>query len=163
MGAKVGQGSRFRESETTTAINVADDCNLLRFIFSSLPASHYLCRMQPLSEQELHQLAMNIVGKEMEDDGFEFLAINSKLKKDPQFVALKNKKLHFVVVRPVRYPANPVIYDQQHMQTVKEHADKYKAKTYYAGVGLASSKNYELPVHHEEDYMVNYNGLIEIK
>ena len=41
---------------------------------------------KPLSELELHQLAMNIVGKDLEKDSFEFLSVNSKLKKDPQFV-----------------------------------------------------------------------------
>ena len=55
--------------------------------------------MALLTEQELHNLAMNIVGKDLESKGFEFLAVNSKLKKDPQFVALKDKILHFVVVR----------------------------------------------------------------
>lgn len=119
--------------------------------------------MIPLTEQELHQLAMNIVGKEMEEDGFEFLAINSKPKKDPQYVALKNKKLHFVIVRHVTYPDNPVIYDEKLMREMKEHADKFKARTYYAGVGIANNKNYEMPIHHDEDYVVNYNGLIEIK
>ncbi len=49
-----------------------------------------------LTEQELHNLAMNIVGKELEEQGYEFMGVNSKLKKDPQFVALKDKKLHFV-------------------------------------------------------------------
>ncbi|AZQ42773.1 Na(+)-translocating NADH-quinone reductase subunit F [Nonlabens ponticola] len=119
--------------------------------------------MTPLSEQELHQLAMNIVGKEMEDQGFEFLAINSKPKKDPQYVALKKGKLHFVVVRAVRYPENPVVYDEKLMTTVRDHAVKYKARTFYAGVGIANNRDYEMPVHHEDDYVVNYAGLIEIK
>ena len=119
--------------------------------------------MTRLTEQELHQLAMNIVGKELEEDGFEFLAVNSKPKKDPQFVALKNKKLHFVVVRAVTYPANPVEYDEKLMKTVHDHAVKYKARTYFAGVGLANSRDYDMLVHHEDDYVVNYAGLIEIK
>ena len=50
--------------------------------------------MQVLTEQELHNLAMNIVGKSLEADGFEFMAVNSELKKNPQFVCLKEKKLH---------------------------------------------------------------------
>ena len=37
---------------------------------------------------------MNLVGKELEADGFEFMAVNSKFKKDPQFVCLKDKDLH---------------------------------------------------------------------
>ena len=119
--------------------------------------------MNPLTDQELHQLAMNIVGKEMEEEGFEFLSINSKPKKDPQFVALKKGKLHFVVVRAIRYPNNPVEYDEDLMITMRDHALKFKARTFYAGVGLANSNNYEIPVHHDEDYVVNYAGLIEIK
>ncbi len=119
--------------------------------------------LTPLSDQELHQLAMNIVGKEMETLGYEFLSVNSKPKKDPQFVALKDKKLHFVVVRAVQYPLNPVHYDEQLMHKVKAHGVKYKARTYYAGVGLANSRDYEMPVHHEDDYVVNFAGLIEIK
>ena len=35
----------------------------------------------PLSNQELHNLAMNHVGKDLESRGFEFIAVNSKLKK----------------------------------------------------------------------------------
>ena len=61
----------------------------------------------PLSELELHQLAMNIVGKDLEKDNFEFLSVNSKLKKDPQFVCTKNKKLFFIIVKAVLYPKNP--------------------------------------------------------
>ena len=37
-----------------------------------------------LSKQDMHNLAMNIVGKDLESQGFEFIAINSKLKKHPQ-------------------------------------------------------------------------------
>lgn len=44
-----------------------------------------------LSKQELHNLAMNIVGKDLEDEGYEFLGIKSELKTNPQFVALKEK------------------------------------------------------------------------
>ena len=52
-----------------------------------------------MTEQELHNLAMEVVGKRMEEQGFEFMTVNSELKKDPQFVCLKDKKLHFVIVR----------------------------------------------------------------
>ena len=57
--------------------------------------------MAKLNDQELHNLAMNIVGKELEAQGYEFLGVNSELKKDPQFVALKDRKLHFVIVRAI--------------------------------------------------------------
>ncbi|WP_461533303.1 Na(+)-translocating NADH-quinone reductase subunit F [Sinomicrobium sp.] len=118
--------------------------------------------MEILSEQELHRLAMNVVGKQLESDGFEFLGVNSKLGVNPQFVCLKNKKLHFVVVKAVLYPDNPVNYDLVFMETIKEHALKFKAKTYYAGVGIANADDYEKPVIRGENYVVNYDGIQEI-
>jgi len=116
-----------------------------------------------LTEQELHNLAMNIVGKDLEDQGYEFMGVNSKLKKDPQFVALKDKVLHFVIVRATSYPKDANIYDPVFMQTIKEHAVKFEAKTYYAGVGLGHGLDYAKPVIKDEDYTMVYNGIQEIK
>jgi len=116
----------------------------------------------PLNEQELHNLAMNIVGKDLESQGYEFLGVNSKLKKDPQFVALKNKDLHFVIVRAIRHPQDANAYDPILMQTIKEHATKFEAKTYYAGVGLGHGSDYGKPVIKNEDYTMVYNGIQEI-
>ena len=45
--------------------------------------------MHVLTKQELHNLAMNIVGKKLEKMGYEFQAINSQLKRHPQFVLFK--------------------------------------------------------------------------
>ena len=119
--------------------------------------------MAELSEQELHQLAMNIVGKELENDGFEFLAVNSKLKRNPQFVALKDKQLHFVVVRAITYPNSPKEYDIKLLDKVKNHAEKFEAITFFAGVGLANSNDYDQPLDSDSDYVVNYNGLTPIE
>ncbi|NJW51905.1 Na(+)-translocating NADH-quinone reductase subunit F [Salinimicrobium oceani] len=118
--------------------------------------------MPALTQQELHNLAMNIVGKDLEDQGYEFLGVNSEFKKDPQFVALKNKKLHFVIVRAIEYPHDPREIDLIFLESVKQHALKFDARTFYAGVGLANSRDYELPVSSSEDYVVNYPGLKEI-
>jgi hypothetical protein len=115
-----------------------------------------------LTTQELHNLAMNIVGKDLEDQGFEFLGVNSKLKRDPQFVALKNKDLHFVVVRAVSYPQDAHAYDPVLMRSIKAHADKFEAKTYYAGVGLGHGSDYAKPVIKNEDYTMVYKGIQEI-
>ena len=115
-----------------------------------------------LTSQELHNLAMNIVGRQLEQNGFEFMAVNSKPKKNPQFVCLKEKELHFIIVRHVAYPNNPRLYDGELLQKMKNHADKFEAKTYYAGVGLSNAKDQALPVCLNEDYLVNYEGLIEV-
>lgn len=115
-----------------------------------------------LTEQELHNLAMNIVGKDLEAQGFEFLGVNSQLKRDPQFVALKDKELHFVIVRATAYPKDANVYDPVLMETIKQHALKFEAKTYYAGVGLGHGSDYAKPVIKDEDYTMVYNGLQEI-
>lgn len=119
--------------------------------------------MAILDEQQLHNLAMNIVGKDLEKQGFDFLGVNSKLKKNPQFVALRDKKLHFVVVRAVQYPNDPAVHDDELMAKMKDHADKFNAKTFYAGVGLANQANFDLPVNSDDDYVVQYSGLKEIR
>lgn len=115
-----------------------------------------------LTEQELHNLAMNIVGRQLEASGFEFMAVNSKPKKNPQFVCLKDKILHFIVVRNVAHPEDPREFDEDLMKKVKDHADKFEAKTYYAGVGLSNASDQQLPVYLNEDYIVDYEGLIEL-
>jgi len=118
--------------------------------------------MKALTEQELHNLAMNIVGKELEAEGFEFMGVNSKLKKNPQFVCLKEKELHFIVVRYIAYPEDPSKYDASLMKKIKEHALKHEARTYFAGVGLSNAADRTQPVFLNEDYIVEYEGLVEI-
>lgn len=115
-----------------------------------------------LNEQELHNLAMNIVGKDLEEMGYEFLGVNSKLKKEPQFVALKDKNLYFIIVRAVSFPQDAHAYDPIFMQSIKEHALKFNAKTFYAGVGLGHGSDYGKPVLKDQDYTLLYNGLQEI-
>ena len=118
--------------------------------------------MKALTEQELHNLAMNIVGRELEAQGYEFMGVNSKPRKNPQFVCLKDKQLHFIVVRNVTFPEDPRKYDETLLGKVKEHALKYEARTYYAGVGLSNAQDRTLPVYLNEAYIVDYEGLIEI-
>ena len=117
---------------------------------------------KPLTPQEVHNLAMNHVGKDLEDQGYEFMGVNSKLKKDPQFVALKDKKLHFVIVRSITYPDNANTYYEAFMQKMKGHALKFEARTFYAGVGLGHGDNYQHPAEKDVPYTMIYNGLQEI-
>jgi transcription initiation factor TFIID subunit TAF12 len=112
-----------------------------------------------LQAQQIHQLAMKEVGDHLTQSGFEFLAVNSQLKKDPQFVCIKDQKLHFIVVRGCLYPDNPKTYDAQRLVQVRDHGIKYKATTYYAGVGFAHAEDYELPLTENDPYAVNFDGL----
>ncbi|WP_194765758.1 Na(+)-translocating NADH-quinone reductase subunit F [Tamlana sp. I1] len=114
----------------------------------------------PLSEQELHNLAMNHVGKDLEERGFEFIAINSKLKKHPQFVCMdKNKQYFFVIVRAVILPENPNNYDVVWMESFKNHAREQDAKVLYAGVGIGSLEGEKEPIYLNKDYLLEYNGI----
>ncbi|MBT8254050.1 MAG: Na(+)-translocating NADH-quinone reductase subunit F [Flavobacteriaceae bacterium] len=115
---------------------------------------------KPLTEQELHNLAMNHVGRELESRGFEFIAINSKLKRHPQFVCIdKNKQYFFVIVKAIKLPENPNNYDVVWMETFKKHAREHDAKVLYAGVGLSNPDGEELPIYLNEEYLIEYNGL----
>ena len=115
---------------------------------------------KPLTEQELHNLAMNHVGKELEKRGFEFIAVNSKLKKHPQFVCIdKNCQYYFVLVKYVILPENPNNYDIVWMETFKKHAREKDAKVLYAGVGLGNPNGENLPIYLNEEYLIEYNGI----
>ncbi|MBS4039392.1 MAG: Na(+)-translocating NADH-quinone reductase subunit F [Flavobacteriales bacterium] len=120
--------------------------------------------METLSALELHQLAMNHVGKDLEAKGFEFIAINSQLKKHPQFVCVDKptNTLHFVLVQVATYPNHPQQYDVVWMETFKAHAEKLKAKVLFAGVGIANANDVEKPIYKTDDYAIFYEGYVEI-
>ena len=113
-----------------------------------------------LTKQELHNLAMNHVGKDLEQRGFEFIAINSKLKRHPQFVCMdKNKQYYFVIVKAVILPENANNYDVIWMESFKKHAQEHNAKVLYAGVGLGNPQGEDLPIYLNEEYLIEYNGI----
>ena len=111
------------------------------------------------TEQELHQLAMKTVGDNLIAQGYEFVAVNSELKKDPQFVCKKEKQLIFIVVKATVYPSNPRDYDLELLDKIKSHAEKYDATVCFAGVGFARADNYNLPLVKSQPYAINYEGL----
>jgi len=113
--------------------------------------------MQVLTPQELHNLAMNIVGKKLQEMGYEFVAINSALKKHPQFVLFKKgEPTIFVLVKATNNLQNPNEYDTVWMETFKAHAKSKDAKVWFAGVGLANSESVELPVFKDKPYYVAF-------
>jgi hypothetical protein len=117
---------------------------------------------KPLNQTELHRLAMNIVGKELEADNFDFLSVNSLLNKNPQFVCSKNKQLYFIVVKAILYPENPKDSKIKNISKILEHSKKFEAKLLIAKVGLANSEDYELPLFKDSSFAINYDGLEEI-
>jgi len=115
---------------------------------------------RPLTPQELHNLAMNIVGKDLETKGYEFIAINSTLKRNPQFVCIdKNKIRCFVVVRAAKISDYSITYDVIWMETFKNHARKNNAKVLFAGVGLGNIDDKTAVPNLNEEYLLQYEGL----
>ncbi|WP_272150685.1 Na(+)-translocating NADH-quinone reductase subunit F [Tenacibaculum aiptasiae] len=118
--------------------------------------------MRALTEQELHNLGMNIVGKELQEKGFEFVAINSELKRHPQFVLFKKgEPTIFVIVKTSNNIQSPEEYDVLWMETFKEHAKKHNAKVWFAGVGIANAESVDLPVFKDQPYYVAFNDFIK--
>ena len=118
--------------------------------------------MEILTTQEIHQLAMQEVGTYLENEGFEFLAVNSQIKRSPQFVCVKDKSLYFVLVKACLYPENPKTFALENLEKIKDHARTNKAQLFFAGVGFANAENYELPLTKKDPYAVNFNGLQKV-
>lgn len=118
--------------------------------------------MQALTKQELHNLGMNIVGKKLEEMGYEFVAINSELKKHPQFVLYKKgEPTIFVLVKTTNNIQSSQEYDVLWMETFKEHAKKQNAKVWFAGIGIANAESVDLPVFKNKPYYVAFEGFIK--
>ncbi|MFD0963439.1 Na(+)-translocating NADH-quinone reductase subunit F [Pseudofulvibacter geojedonensis] len=116
-----------------------------------------------LNTQELHNLAMNIVGADLEKKGFEFVAINSKLKKHPQYVCIdKEGQYYFVIVRATLLPEDPDNYDVVWMETFRKHARDKDAKVLYAGVGLGNPNVTGDPVYLDQPYLLQYEGILDM-
>ena len=113
-----------------------------------------------LTEQDLHNLAMNIVGKDLKAKGYEFIAVNSQLKRNPQFVCVdKNNQRYFVIVRSTKISEDPITYDVIWMETFKTHARNNKAKVIFAGIGLGAKEDKSQYPSLNEDYLLQYDGL----
>lgn len=120
---------------------------------------------RPLTIQETHYLAMNIVGNAIKTElEWEFLLVNSQMEKNPQFVCIdKEKRKHFIIVRAIISDDNPDFFDASFMQNIKKHAETFQAKTYWAGVGLTNFNTPNAPLIYGEPYQITFNGLLEIK
>lgn len=103
---------------------------------------------------------MNIVGKDLEARGFEFIAINSTLKRHPQFVCIdKNNQRYFVIVKAAPVMGESITFDVIWMEAFKKHAQSQQAKVLFAGVGLGNVKEKTLPPNLNEEYLQQYDGI----
>jgi hypothetical protein len=119
--------------------------------------------LQTLTPQELHNLGMNIIGEQLQEMGYEFVAINSELKKHPQYVLFKKgEPTIFVLIKVSNNIQQPESYDVIWMETFKQHALKQNAKVWFAAIGLANAESIELPVFKDQPYYVAFNDFEKI-
>jgi len=113
-----------------------------------------------LTKQEVHNLAMNIVGKDLESKGFEFIAVNSQLKRNPQFVCVdKGNIRYFVIVKVGSISEFEMKFDVIWMETFKKHARSNDAKVIFAGVGIGSKEDKTRFPNLNEEYLLQYEGI----
>ena len=110
------------------------------------------------SKEEIHYIGMNFVGEELQNMGYEFLGINSKLKKHPQFVIFKSgEPITFVMVKTEVFPNDfstlPEVSDK-----VIAHAKTQDSSVWFAGVGLANDEDPQFPPDNEKPYKILFNG-----
>lgn len=94
------------------------------------------------NEQEIHYIGMNYIGELLQEMGYEFLGVNSKLKKHPQFVIYKKgEPITFVMVKTVSFPHNFEAVPEVSKRVI-EHAKKQESNVWFAGVGVNDAEDH---------------------
>lgn len=110
------------------------------------------------TEEEIHHIGMNFIGEELQKKGYEFLGVNSELKKHPQFVIFKSgEPITFVMVKTVIFPQD---FDKipEISNKVIAHAEKQESNVWFAGVGIANNEDLtENPIK-GKSYQILFNG-----
>jgi hypothetical protein len=91
-----------------------------------------------MTADELHQLGIKVVYKEMIDNGFEVVGVRNELSSNPQIVAKKDGKFVLVVVKTAAYPDMGVLYPRVAAE-VNDIASQKGAICYFASVGVANA------------------------
>jgi hypothetical protein len=95
--------------------------------------------------------------------GYELQAINSQLKRHPQFVLFKKgEPTIFVLVKTFSNLQNPNEYDVVWMEAFKDHAKKQNTKVWFVGVGIANAESVESPVFKDQPYYVAFEDFVKI-
>lgn len=91
-----------------------------------------------MTADELHQLGIKVVYKDLIDKGFEIAGVRNELATNPQIVAKKNSQFVLVVVKTAAYPDMGVLYPRVASE-VNDIAAQKGAMCYFASVGVANA------------------------
>ncbi len=120
-------------------------------------------KQETLTELEIHYLGMNYIGEILQNEGYEFLAVNSQLKKHPQFICFKKgEPTLFVLVKTVLFPRDSDLYDQRLIEKVKQRAKESNAKVWYAGVTLSNADGVTKSLFKGDSYQIKSSGFKKI-
>src|SRR5687768_15048591 len=93
-----------------------------------------------MSDAEIHEFGIQVVVRQLQNEGHEILSVESELGKAPQVVAKIQNEVAFIVVRTAPYPDNGQPPSATAKERLLDHAAKHNAKAYFAAVGIANAK-----------------------
>ena len=115
---------------------------------------------------DIHQFGLRFMYRQLTENGFEVLSVEPDLETFPQIVARKDDQLYFIVVQTTAYPEVGDLPTNHQIKQIREHAEKHKAITKFASLGLA---NAETTIEAKKsilkkggEFLVNYSGLKEL-
>ena len=89
-----------------------------------------------MTEAEIHDFGTEIVLGQLQKEGYEIVAVDTKIGVNPQIFAKKEGRDAFIVVRTACYPKTGQLEEIVHFQMI-EHAKKHNATPYFASVSIA--------------------------
>ncbi|MXV38748.1 Na(+)-translocating NADH-quinone reductase subunit F [Flavobacteriaceae bacterium Ap0902] len=106
------------------------------------------------SKEEIHYIGMNFIGEKLQKMGYEFLGVNSKLKKHPQFVIFKKgEPITFVMVKTVSFPKDFQAVPEVSKKVIA-HAKKQDSSVWFAGVGVNDAEDNTKPPMKGRPYQI---------
>lgn len=117
---------------------------------------------QPMSKDELHRFAVELLASRYQSEGMEIIDINRIIGKEyPQFVMKsRNEKIYYVVVEPAIFPTRPDTLYSNNYQDILELAKTYNAIPVFAGISFANATKEDMSkLICGDGYFVAFKGL----
>jgi len=119
-----------------------------------------------LSNQEIHELGINIVVDDIRKQGFSILAVTTDITKNPQIIATANCRKVFVAVRTAVYPKRGMFENFKIASNIIKESVFERAACYFASVGIANANgvtDLEMSIPTKgSGFYVSYDGLVEL-
>lgn len=115
-----------------------------------------------MTEQEVHELGIDVIYKYTQQEGYEIVAGSTELNQHPQLVLKKNGQLYFVMVKTGPGDGTHLTYDKDLALQVFNNAKPHNAKVLFAGVGLYCV-GYGFTLVRNQGYKVDFRGFEDVE